>query len=99
MDFENEIRERLTATEQSVKSAHKRLDTQDKLIESVHSLATKVATLVTEVGGLKGTVDSLVKNVDAVEKEPGEKYKLIIRTFITAVVGALGGYLFSLLVN
>lgn len=92
MDFESEMRERITVVEQSVKSAHKRLDTQDKLIDSVHGLATKVASLVTEVSDLKGTVNTLAHNVDVVEKEPGEKYKLIVKTVITAMVGAITGY-------
>ena len=92
MDFEGEMRERVTAVEQSVKSAHKRLDAQDKLIESVHSLATRVASLVTEVGDLKGVVDSLAHNVDNVEKEPAEKYKLVIKTVITGIVSAIVGY-------
>ena len=37
---QKEMWERLTAVEQSTKSAHHRIDTLDKLTESVHIIAT-----------------------------------------------------------
>lgn len=93
MDFENEIRERLTAAEQSVKSAHRRLDTQDKLIESVRSLTGQVIALAGEVKSLREELNLVMNKVNEVESIPAKRYGLIVKTAITAVVGALVGYI------
>ena len=42
---EKELWERLTAVEQSTKSAHHRLDSLDKLTESVHIIATETKAI------------------------------------------------------
>ncbi len=93
MDFENEMRERLTAVEQSVKSAHRRLDTQDKLIESVRSLAGQVITLAGEVKSLREELNTLMHKIEKVESIPAARYGLIVKTAITAITGAVVGYL------
>ena len=41
---QKEMWERLTAVEQSTKSAHHRLDSLDKLTESVHIIATETVS-------------------------------------------------------
>lgn len=93
MDFENEIRERLTAVEQSVKSAHRRLDTQDKLIESVRSLTGQVIALAGEVKSLREELNSLMHKVDETENIPANRYNMIIKAIITAMAGAFAGYI------
>lgn len=92
MDFESEIRERMTAVEQSVKSAHHRLDTQDKLIGSVQKLTQQVIQLASDVKNIAEDVATLAVRVTTIENEPKERYGIIIKTIITALVGALGGY-------
>ena len=99
MDFENEIRERLTAAEQSVKSAHHRLDIQDKLIESVQSLTQQVITLASEVKSMREDVNHLAVKVNEIESIPAKKYALIIKTIITALVGALTGYVSGMFID
>ena len=93
MDFENEIRERLTAAEQSVKSAHHRLDIQDKLIESVQSLTGQVITLASEVKSMRADVNSLTVKVNEIESLPAKKYSLIAKTILTTLIGAITGYI------
>ena len=49
---EKEVWERLTAVEQSTKSAHHRIDTLDKLTESVHIIATETKAMREDVNDI-----------------------------------------------
>ena len=46
---DKELWERLTVVEQSTKSAHHRIDTLDKLTESVHIIATETKAMREDV--------------------------------------------------
>ena len=49
---QKEMWERLTAVEQSTKSAHHRIDTLDKLTESVHIIATETKAMREDVNDI-----------------------------------------------
>ena len=62
MDNEQkEMWERLTAVEQSTKSAHHRLDSLDKLTESVHILAVETKAMREDVSDITSRVDEIEK--------------------------------------
>ena len=56
---EIKIAERLTAVEQSVKSAHHRLDNIEKLTESVYALANETKTMREDMNKLQTDVDGI----------------------------------------
>ncbi len=95
MDFESEIRERMTAVEQSVKSAHHRLDTQDKLIGSVQKLTQQVIQLASDVKNIAEDVAALAVRVGTLENEPKEKYSVIIKAIITTCVSGVAGFVIA----
>ena len=85
MDNEQkEMWERLTAVEQSTKSAHHRLDSLDKLTESVHILAV-------ETKAMREDVSDITSRVDEIEKKPNKRYETVVTAIITALVGGLIG--------
>ena len=81
---EKELWERLTAVEQSTKSAHHRLDSLDKLTESVHIIAT-------ETKAMRGDVNDITERVDEIEKRPTKRYETVVTAINTAIVGGLLG--------
>ena len=84
MDNEQkEMWERLTAVEQSTKSAHHRIDTLDKLTESVHIIATETK--------------AMREDVNEIEKKPNKRYETVVTAVITALVGGLIGYCVKIL--
>ena len=87
---EKELWERLTAVEQSTKSAHHRLDSLDKLTESVHILAV-------ETKAMREDVSDITSRVDEIEKKPNKRYETVITAVITALVGGLIGYFIKML--
>ena len=91
MDNEQkEMWERLTAVEQSTKSAHHRLDSLDKLTESVHILAV-------ETKAMREDVSDITSRVDEIEKKPNKRYETVVTAIITALVGGLIGYFVKML--
>ena len=91
MDNEQkEMWERLTAVEQSTKSAHHRLDSLDKLTESVHILAV-------ETKAMREDVSDITSRVDEIEKKPNKRYERVVTAIITALAGGLIGYFVKML--
>ena len=81
IDFAKE----LAAVESSVKSAHKRLDDMNKLIESIRDVAT-------EIKYLRDDVNKLSADIENVKNRPAQFWdKLvgaIVGAFATGLVGA-----------
>ena len=77
---ENEaaIRERLTAVESSVKSAHHRIDNIEELTQSVKSLAVETKYLKEEI--------------DVIAGRPSQILTVIITALITATVSGFVGF-------
>lgn len=89
---EKEIWERLTSVEQSVKSAHHRIDTQQELINSVSSLAS-------EVKYIRVDMNEVCKDVDELKSKPNKRYELIVTTIITAIASGVVGFFISKLIG
>ena len=87
---DKELWERLTVVEQPTKSAHHRIDTLDKLTESVHIIAT-------ETKAMREDVNDITERVDEIEKNPNKRYESVVTAVITALVGGLIGYCVKIL--
>lgn len=79
------IIERLAVTEQDLKSIHRRVDSLERLTESVHIIAT-------ETKAMREDVNDITSRVDEIEKRPVRRYDTIITAIISAVIGAIIGY-------
>ena len=90
MENEKEVWERLTAVEQSTKSAHHSIDGIEKLTESVHIIAT-------ETKAMREDVNDITSPVDEIEKRPTKRYETVVTAIITAIVGGLIGYFVKML--
>jgi len=97
----------IAALRESTKSAHKRIDENDRIITGIHKLASNVEALALQVKLLTGRVDSSVERMEksiksqgerigAIEKEPAAKWRELVRQMITITVAALAG---SMLAN
>lgn len=84
---ENEaaIRERLTAVESSVKSAHHRIDNIEELTQSVKSLAVETKYLKEDIFDVK-------EKIDVIAGRPSQILTVIITALITATVSGFVGF-------
>jgi septation ring formation regulator EzrA len=123
-----EFEHRLTAVEESAKSAHKRIDETDELTSGIHELAADIKVMTSQltehvkrsdanneriedrqrsqgerigrleteqplvvqaVNELKNLVSTFLAKVEALEKEPGQKWKAITAQIVSLIVTAL----------
>lgn len=86
---DNEIYERVTAVEQSLKSAHHRID---EMAESNKSLTE----IVVEMKYMRRDLNELIERVTSVEEKPARRYDYIINAIITAVIAAAVSFIVKL---
>ena len=87
---ENEaaIRERLTAVESSVKSAHHRIDNIEELTQSVKTLAVETKYLKEDISDVK-------EKIDVIAGRPSQILTVIITALITATICGVMGFILS----
>ena len=78
---EQENFERMTSVEQSVKSAHHRID---EVVESGKS----IGEILVEMKYMRRDLNELLERVLVIEKKPSRRYDMIITSIITAVIAA-----------
>lgn len=92
----------LASNETEHKSFRRRLDEHDallkeqnKIVVAIERTSNAIETMNTSMGRVEKKVDSLSGRVDAMEKEPGEKWKKvtweILKYVLLAVVGLVVG--------
>jgi chromosome segregation ATPase len=94
-----DIWERLTAGEASIKSAHHRIDSLEKLAESVHNMAISTNQIATETKALREDYAKVDERVEDLEHKPVKRYETVITAILTAICGGVVGYLLSLIPN
>ena len=87
-----QIRERLTVVEESCKSAHKRIDKQETILENIRNI-------VEEIRFMREDLNSVTKKVDELEKQPAKRWDLIITAVISAGASGLIGFILSKIIG
>lgn len=78
----NELYERMTAVEQSVKSAHKRIDEFSETNKNI-------SEILVEMKYMRRDLNELMQRVFNVETKPARRYDIIINAFITAIIAGV----------
>lgn len=81
--------EKIAHIEESLKSAHKRIDGIDALTKSVYELASSIKTMQRDISDMSGRLKTI-------EEKPAKRWDLVLTTVITTIVGIVIGYLFSM---
>lgn len=85
---EKEVWERLTSVESSVKSAHHRLDSIEKLTQSV-------SDMVVEVKHMREDLNNVHDEIDEVKNRPIQFYDKLMWAFVGAGASAIVSFLMS----
>lgn len=92
----------ISALKENIKSAHKRIDENDKITEGIHKLASNIESLALQVKLLTERMDSSIERIEsglkgqgerigALEKEPASKWKDLGKQVISLIVAAVFG--------
>lgn len=94
-----EIWERLTAGESSIKSAHHRIDSLEKLADSVNNLAMATSQIATETKALREDYEKADERIDELEQKPAKRFEALLMAFLCAICSGIGGYFLAMLLN
>lgn len=87
-DFKIDAIEKIAHIEESLKSAHKRIDSIDALTKSVYELASNIKNMQSDIANMSGRLKTI-------EEKPAKRWDLIVSSAITTIVGIVVGYLFG----
>lgn len=87
--------EEIAALRESLKSAHKRLDENDRVTEGIHKLASNMEALTIQIKILAEGQRSQGERIGALEREPADKWKDAVKQVVGLVIAAVAGVLFS----
>jgi len=74
--------------EEQIKELSRRMETLEKLTESVHALTLTVRDLVNQQAATEQDVESLSNDVKDIKDKPAKRWDAIIAALIAALVGA-----------
>lgn len=93
MEVSNE--HRFTQIEESLKSAHKRIDELHESQHDMKELIGSVSTLATNQGNMKEQLDKVSENVETIMMQPAKRWDALIAGVITGIVGLVLGVMFG----
>lgn len=101
-----EVVAQLASNETEHKSFRRRLEEHDallkeqnKIVVAIERQSNAIETMNTSMGRVEKKVDSLSGRVDAMEKEPGEKWKKVTWEILKYVLLAIAGVVVGLIVK
>ena len=94
-----EIWERLTAGEQSIKSAHHRIDDVEEKQDNLAELVSTVKVLADREARVEDDVTVIKTDVKELKEKPIKRYDTVITTIITALCSGMVGYVLSLIIQ
>jgi len=83
-----QVRERLTAVEASCKSAHKRIDKQEEIVENIRNI-------VEEIKYMREDLNAISNKVNDLESKPAKHWDLLITAIISAGASGTIGFIIS----
>ena len=88
-EFKLDLTEKVAHIEESVKSAHKRIDGIEALTKSVYELASSIKNL-------QHDVTDMSSRLKVIEGRPAKRWDLVVTTVITALVSATVTYFIAM---
>lgn len=87
--------QRISAVEESAKSAHKRLDELISLNDSVKNLAISTAKMAEQLKTLTDNSAKLDQKISDLELKPGKRWETVAMQIIQLLIAGAVGYLLS----
>ena len=85
----------LERVDQRAKSNTHRIEDLEKEHEALNRLTTAVEVMATEQRGMCKSMDTLTSKVEALEQEPGKRWKFVVEKAIYIVVAAVVGFMLA----
>lgn len=83
--------ERLAVLETSVKSAHRRLDDQQRMLENMREMSLSIKEILTELKHMRADIDELKLEVEQQKLKPARRWEALVVQLMSLVTAALVG--------
>lgn len=70
-----------------------RMDDAENIVGVVHQLAEEMVGLTKEIKFMNATITTLTAKVAEIENRPAKRWEMLVTALISAVVGAVIGYI------
>lgn len=94
-----DIKIQIAKVDESVKSAHKRLDHLEELTEEIHKIATATELLAQTVARQQKDIDKINGNLETINMKPNKWVDQIKSTLTSAFFGAIGAAFVALILK
>lgn len=69
-----------------------RIDALEKVVDKINDLAGSIKEMTVSMGSMQKELEKQGQKLDAIEAEPGDNWKALIRTIITVAASAIIGF-------
>lgn len=90
---------KLAAFETEVKEMNRRLESLEKLTQSVHDVATSVQLLAQRQSAMEGQVSTIAEDVGELKDKPAKRWESVVACVISGLGGAFITYLVSKIIH
>lgn len=94
-----EIVERLSAGESSIKSAHHRIDSLEKIANSMHEISISTSQTVAEIKALREDFKRADERIDKLEEKPVKRYETLVTSLLTGFGTGVIGYILGMVLK
>ena len=88
----DEMSAKIARIEEQINELNRRMETLEKLTESVHSLTLSVRDLVNQQAATEKDVETLSNDVKEIKEKPAKRWDALVAAGIAAIVGAFIGH-------
>ena len=97
--MEAEMIAKLAAFETEVREMNRRLESLEKLTQSVHDVATSVQLLAQRQSAMEGQVSTIAEDVGELKDKPAKRWEAVVACVISGLGGAFITYLVSKIIH
>lgn len=87
-----EYEERIARIDDENTRQNKRIDRLEQIVESINTLTVSVEKLAVSMASMQKELEKQGQRLEAIEDEPADHWRSLIKTVITVVVSALVTY-------
>lgn len=89
----------LVKIDESVKSAHKRIDKLEDITDTIYTLASDIKLLAQSVANQQQAIDKINNNLNEINSKPSKWIDLVKSTLISAFFGGIGATIVAILLK
>lgn len=96
----------ISAIQEKLSSAHKRIDDNDRITEGIHKLAANVESMTVQLKNLAERMEQSLQSIEtrlraqgerigAIENKPGKKWEAVVEKVLLVIIGGIAAFIMA----